>query len=208
MDSFAYRANRNQSHVVSASACLNKFKMFPKGLIQQGFKGRVSDWQRFLFNWRTEELLFDSEFQKQHQLAKDNKPRNKTSKSMDLGECTYTHTYHFQYINYWMGTNTQTIFLFQSSHPYMCNHGPWQHTYEHSRDHTLLSVHFFVVIHSPHPLSTAWRDLTLWSHKPWGLFSGLHECTIWWMCVCAYIRCVWINGRRRVSNLVACLMCG
>lgn len=102
MDSFAYRANRNQSHVVSASACLNKFKSFPKGLIQQGFNGRVSDWQWFLFNWRTEELLFDSEFQKQQhlatgfypddQLAKGNTPRNRTSKSMDLGECTHIHT--------------------------------------------------------------------------------------------------------------------
>lgn len=103
MDSFAYRANRNQSHVVSASACLNKFKSFPKGLIQQGFNGRVSDWQWFLFNWRTEELLFDSEFQKQQhlatgfypddQLAKGNTPRNRTSKSMDLGECTHTYTH-------------------------------------------------------------------------------------------------------------------
>lgn len=26
--------------------------------------------------------------------------------------------------------------------------------------------------------------------------------------VCAYIRCVWINERRRVSNLTACRMCG
>lgn len=123
---------------------------------------------------------------------------------MDLGKYTHTHTQAVSsksVIGCISGAPTYKPSCCSSHHT--CTSvimGPDStHTYNHSRDQTLLSVHVFVGIHSLYPLSPAWGDLTLRSHKPWGLSSGLHECTIW--CVC-----VWVRGRVCVCTFL-CVFC-
>lgn len=77
------------------------------------------------------------------------------------------------------------------------------YTRTQSNDHMFLSVHFFVVIHRPLPLSPAWGDLTCWTHKPQGLSKWL--CVRTRLCVCPFYLCV--NERREVSNLMAYCVC-
>lgn len=138
-------------------------------------------------DWLTQsncDYCFCSEFQSLPHMAaafyddKDNKPRNRASKSMDLGEyvCTHTPPTHTRPSvgersccpNDWMhfpGAKTYK--------PYCClNHRkpakrmspimkPRLCTHNRDSDHMLLSVHFFVVIRSPLPIIPGLRGFDL-----------------------------------------------
>ena len=95
------KSNRNQPHVVTAASRLSMFqKNRSRNILTESVFLSAVSWLTCHLH-KTEALLFHSELQKQkhlaaglnadNQLADDNMPRNRTSKSMDL--CKYTHTY-------------------------------------------------------------------------------------------------------------------
>lgn len=127
---------------------------------------------------------------------KDNVPRNRASKSMDMCECAHTHTA--------VCKNRHIVDSAITKQPNMC----LIYTQGTTAVITcLLSLHFCVVIRRLRLLSAARGDLTPWTHKPRGFpshwMNALSVCVH--VCVCVLSILVRMKGLRfPISWLAVC----